>query len=104
VVIRKTTGTAGSVLYGSPSGKEAIEREQPFRKDLSAEAEVSRLSEAATRKRLVKIEQVGIDYAMVICRVWRLAVVLELLVFRVYKWRVKPISNQKSAYSHSFTC
>jgi hypothetical protein len=49
-----------------------------LREDLSAEAEESRLLEAFTRERLVKTQQTGKDLAcaVVIGRVWRLAMAL----------------------------
>jgi hypothetical protein len=45
---------------------------------LSAEAEKSPLLEAVTRKRLVKTQQAGkgLAGAVVICKVWRLAMTL----------------------------
>jgi hypothetical protein len=50
----------------------------PFREDFSAEAEKSPLLEAVTRERLVKAKQAGKDLAgaVVICELWRLAMVL----------------------------
>jgi hypothetical protein len=49
-------------------------REPPFRKDSSAEAEESPLSEAVVRERLMKIQQAGKELAcvVVICKMWRL--------------------------------
>jgi hypothetical protein len=47
----------------------------------------------------VKMQQAGKDlaYAVVICKVWRLAMALTLLVVPscVYKWSINPISNPK---------
>jgi hypothetical protein len=49
-----------------------------FREGLSTEAEESRLLVPITRKRLVKPQQAGKDlaYAVVICKVWTLAMAL----------------------------
>jgi hypothetical protein len=62
-VIRKITGATESVLYRSLWRKEAVGREPPFRKDLSAEAEGFPLLEAVARERLVKTQQAGKDLA-----------------------------------------
>jgi hypothetical protein len=55
--------------------------------------------EAVARKRLVKTQLAGKDFAgaVVICEVWRLAMALQLFVVpsRVYKWSINPISNPK---------
>jgi hypothetical protein len=61
-VIRKTTGTIKSVLYGSLRRREAVGREPPFREDLSAEAEESLLLEAVIREGLMKTQQDGKTY------------------------------------------
>jgi hypothetical protein len=55
-----------------------VEREPPFREDLSMEAEGSPLLEAISREWLVKTQQAGRDLAcaVVICKVWRLAMAL----------------------------
>jgi hypothetical protein len=66
---------------------------------VSAEAEESSLLEAVTGKRLVKTLQAGIDFvsALVICKVWRLAMELQLSVVTscVLNWSINPISNPK---------
>jgi hypothetical protein len=53
-------------------------RDSPFRENFSAEAEESPLLEAVTREWLVKKQQTGKDLAcaVVICKVWRLAMAL----------------------------
>jgi hypothetical protein len=55
-----------------------VEREQPFRQDLSVKADKSPLLEAITRECLVKTQKTGKDLAgaVVICELWRLAVAL----------------------------
>jgi hypothetical protein len=55
-----------------------VEREPPFREDVSAEAEESPLLEAVTRELLVKTPQAGkgLAGAVVICELWKLAVAL----------------------------
>jgi hypothetical protein len=52
--------------------------EPPFRKDLSAEAEESPLSETVTRERLVKTQKAakGLAVAVVNCKMWRSAMAL----------------------------
>jgi hypothetical protein len=54
---------------------------------------------AVTRQLLVKALQVGEDLvcALVICKVWKLPMALELSVTtsRVLKWSINPISNPK---------
>jgi hypothetical protein len=52
--------------------------EPPFRLDLRADAKESPLSAAVTRERLLKTQQAGkhLEGAVVICKVWRLAVAL----------------------------
>jgi hypothetical protein len=54
----------------------SVERELPFRKDLSVEAEEYPLLEAVTRERLVKTQQIVKDLAcaVVICKVWKLPI------------------------------
>jgi hypothetical protein len=53
--------------------------------------------ENVARERLVKTRQAGkgLECAMVICILWRLAVALKLLVVpsRVYKWPVNRVTN-----------
>jgi hypothetical protein len=58
--------------------KEAVGRELLFKEDFSAEAEESPLLEAVTRERRVKTQEAGkgLAGAVVICKVWRLAVAL----------------------------
>jgi hypothetical protein len=60
------------------SVKKSFGREPPFREDLSSESKESPLLEDVTRKRLVKTQQAGKDLegAVVICKVWRLAMAL----------------------------
>jgi hypothetical protein len=43
---------------------------------------------------------------MVICELWRLAVVLQLIVVlsRVYKWSINLFTNPNPMYSHTPTC
>jgi hypothetical protein len=52
--MRKTTGASKLVLYRRLRKKGSVGREQPFKEDLSAEAEKSSMLEAVTRERLVK--------------------------------------------------
>jgi hypothetical protein len=72
-------------------------REAPFREDLSAEAEESPLLEVITRERLVKTQQAGegLRSAVLICKIWRLAMALNYLQFRVTvcKGLINPIYN-----------
>jgi hypothetical protein len=65
-----------SVKYGHESC--GVERELPFREDLSPEAEEQPLLEVVTRKLLEKVLQSGKDLAsaLVICKVWTLAMAL----------------------------
>jgi hypothetical protein len=58
--------------------KESVGREPSFREDLRVEAEQFPLLEAATSKRLVKTLQTEKDLvcAVVICKVWKLAMTL----------------------------
>jgi hypothetical protein len=69
------------------------------------EPEESPLLEAVARERLVT-KQAGKDLAgtVVICELWRLAVVLKLLVFprRVLKWSIDPFTNPNPVYSHTY--
>jgi hypothetical protein len=55
-----------------------VGREPPFRGDLSTEADESPLLEVVTRESPVKIMWVGegLAGAVVICKLWRLAVAL----------------------------
>jgi hypothetical protein len=55
-----------------------IEREPPFREDLSTGEKEYPLLEAVTRKRLVKTLQAGEDLAcaVLICKVWKSAIVI----------------------------
>jgi hypothetical protein len=55
-----------------------VVRQWPAGNGVSAKAEKSRLLDAVTRKRLVKILQAGKDLAcaLVICEAWRSAMVL----------------------------
>jgi hypothetical protein len=57
---------------------EAVGREQPFREDLSPEAEEQPLLEAVTRQLLVKTLRAGKDLAcaLVICKMWKLVMAL----------------------------
>jgi hypothetical protein len=68
----------------------SVSREPPLREDLSAEAEASLLLGAVARDRLVKTERAVEDLAcaVVICKVWRIAAALCLLVVPscVFKW------------------
>jgi hypothetical protein len=70
---------------------------------VSAEAEES---QAVAWKRLVKILQAGEDlvFAAVICKLWRLAMMLQLLVVlsRVFKWSIDPFINPNPVYSHAY--
>jgi hypothetical protein len=58
--------------------EKSVGREPAFREDLSAETEEYPLLEAVTRELLVKTRQARKDLAcaMVICKVWRLAMTL----------------------------
>jgi hypothetical protein len=58
--------------------EKSVGRQPPFGEDLSEEAEESPLLEAVTRERLVMTQQAGKDLAcaVVICKVWRLAMTL----------------------------
>jgi hypothetical protein len=66
---------------------------------LSGEAEEPPLLKAVARERMVKTKQAGKDLAcaVVIYKVRRLTMALELLVVQsyVYKWSINPISNPK---------
>jgi hypothetical protein len=70
-------GNQISSVTGSAK-KKSVGREPPFREDLSAEAEESPLLQAVTRERLVIRQHVGRDLVcvVVICKMWRLAMVL----------------------------
>jgi hypothetical protein len=63
------------------------------------DAEEYPLLEVVAGERLVKTQQAGKDLAgaMVICKAWRLAMTLQLLVVpnRFVKWLTNPISNPK---------
>jgi hypothetical protein len=61
--------------------------------DVSTEAEEYPLLRCVTRKRLEKA-----DCAPVICKAWRLAIALQLLVVPscVYKWSINPFTNPSS--------
>jgi hypothetical protein len=69
------------------------------------EAEGSLLLEAVARDQLLKTQQAKKRFtdAVVICELWRLAVVLQLLVVPsdVYTWSKNPISNPYTVYSHT---
>jgi hypothetical protein len=71
-------GHSSQFCTGGYEEKISVGREPPFRENLSAEAEESPLLEAVTRERLVKTQQAGRDLAcaVVICKVWRLAMAL----------------------------
>jgi hypothetical protein len=60
------------------SKNSSVGKEPPFREDLNMEAEESPRLEAGTREQLVKTQQAGkgLACAVVICELWRLAVVL----------------------------
>jgi hypothetical protein len=74
-------------------------REPPSREYLKVEAEESPLIEAVTREQLMKTQQAGKDLAcaVVICKVWILAVmllhVLNVITSCVLKWSINPVSN-----------
>jgi hypothetical protein len=65
------------------------------------EIEESPLLEAVAREWLVKTQQAGkgLACAVVVCELWRLAVVLQL---RVCKWSVDPFTDPNAVYSHSY--
>jgi hypothetical protein len=71
---------------------------------LSAEPEESPLLEAITREWLVKTQQAGKDFAcaVVICKVWKPAVALQLLVVpsSVYEWSIHPIQIPTENHTH----
>jgi hypothetical protein len=67
------------------------------------EAEESQFLISVTRKRLVNTDLEGLACAVVICKGWRLAIVLRLLVVTLCKWSIDPISNQNPVYSHAYT-
>jgi hypothetical protein len=73
---------------------------------MSAKAEKSPLLEAITRTRQVEIMQAGeeLSLAAVICKVWRLAMALQLSVVMsyMYKCSVNPFTNPNPVYSHIY--
>jgi hypothetical protein len=69
------------------------------------EIEEAPMLEAVTRERLVKTQQAGkgMEGALVICELWKLAVALLLLVLssRVYKSSINPFINPNPVSSHT---
>jgi hypothetical protein len=63
--------------------------------------------EAVAREWLFMTQQAGkgLEGAVVICEVWRLALALQLLVVssHVYKWSVNPFTIPNPIEGHSFT-
>jgi hypothetical protein len=77
---------------------------------VSAETEESTLLEAVIKEQLVKTQQTeDLECAVVICKVWRSAIALQLLVVTscvcvcVCVCAINPISNPHPVYSHSIT-
>jgi hypothetical protein len=89
---------------GNWSKNSSVGREPPFREDFRTDAEEQPLLEAITRNCLVKTLQAGKDsaYAAVICKVWKLMIVLELFVVTTFKSINQIIWNP--IYSHSILC
>jgi hypothetical protein len=58
----------------------------PDSNDVSTEAEESPLLRSVTGKRLAKADCEGLACAVVIYKVWRLAIVLYVLVGTICKW------------------
>jgi hypothetical protein len=71
---------------------------------VSTEADKSSLLEAVTRTRLVKTLQAGKDFVFsgIICKVWKLAVVLQLFLVTTFKWSIHLII-QNPVCSHTYT-
>jgi hypothetical protein len=73
---------------------------------MSAEAEECPQLEAVTKKRLVKTLQAGkyLACALVICKVWRLAIALylSLVMIRVLKWSINQVTNPNPVCSHIY--
>jgi hypothetical protein len=67
----------------------AVAGHSPDSNDVSTEAEGSPLLRSDSGKRLV------------VWKVWRLAIVLQLLVVTICKWPVNPVSNPHPVCWHS---
>jgi hypothetical protein len=57
--------------------------------------EESPLFRSITGKQLMKADWKDLACAVVICKVWKLAIVLQLLVVTTCKWSIISISNPK---------
>jgi hypothetical protein len=65
---------------------------------MSTEAEEYPLLGAVTRQLLVKTED--LMFAVVICKVCRLAIVLKLFIVMSYKCSINPVNNPNPVSSH----
>jgi hypothetical protein len=70
--------------------------------DMSTGAEESPLVSSVTWKWLVKADWEGSVCAVVICKVWKLVIVLQLYVVTVCRWSVNTVTNPDPICSHSY--